>query len=332
MRLLVFEYITGGGLVDSVLPVSLLQEGTLMCNALLNDLRVINDLELVVLQDERLANTERIISTNIRYIQIARGDDIHAILTARQDDYDSVWLIAPETGGILAHWCQLFSAQGKFLYTSGEQAVSICQDKQATTRVLQQAGITCVPSVAFDSSKEYQPGSWVVKVNDSVGCEQVYLMHNAADFERIVAYLVSDKQYLIQPYIVGKVLSLSAFFYQGEACFICCNQQHIRIEQQQFVLAACTVNIAHNNTAKYQSLCAAIAAAMPQLYGYVGIDFIATACGENLILEINPRLTTSYTGIKQALGVNIAELLIKTPQQLPQINRSRNQQVLIAIE
>jgi len=55
MRLLVFEFITGGGFMNQPLPSSLLQEGYLMRNALLDDLRVLNGLELLVLQDERVA-------------------------------------------------------------------------------------------------------------------------------------------------------------------------------------------------------------------------------------------------------------------------------------
>ena len=33
MNILIFEYITGGGLVDEVLPASLVKEGELMLNA-----------------------------------------------------------------------------------------------------------------------------------------------------------------------------------------------------------------------------------------------------------------------------------------------------------
>jgi predicted ATP-grasp superfamily ATP-dependent carboligase len=33
------------------------------------------------------------------------------------------------------------------------------------------------------------------------------------------------------------------------------------------------------------------------------------------VVEINPRLTTSYVGLREAIGVNPAELIIKTLTQ-----------------
>jgi hypothetical protein len=52
-----------------------------------------------------------------------------------------------------------------------------------------------------------------------------------------------------------------------------------------------------------------IAAAIPDLWGYVGVDLVATASGP-VVLEVNPRLTTSYCGLRLALQVNAAELVL----------------------
>jgi len=48
-----------------------------------------------------------------------------------------------------------------------------------------------------------------------------------------------------------------------------------------------------------------VAQAIPGLWGYVGIDLVDTADGPQVI-EINPRLTTSYCGLASALGINPA--------------------------
>ena len=331
MRVLVFEYITGGGLVNTTLPASLLREGYLMRNALLDDLRTIKDLNLLVLKDERIAVDTIDSTTNIQYLNIVQGMDLESILSARQADYDCVWLIAPETDGILAHWCHFFSKQEKYLYTSGQIAVEICQDKLATSKLLQKAGIASVASRIYDFSAIQSQEKLVIKANNSVGCDQVYLLTSEQDWQKVKPKLQAEKSYIIQPYISGKSLSLSCLFFQGMAYFICCNLQHTRIEQQQFVLDACTVNILNENIEKYQLLCQSIAEAIPDLFGYAGIDFIETESGENLILEINPRLTTSYAGIKEALGLNIAELVFNLPGKPTEIIKSRNQQVRVVI-
>ncbi len=55
-----------------------------------------------------------------------------------------------------------------------------------------------------------------------------------------------------------------------------------------------------------------IGAALPGLHGIVGVDYIATANGP-VVVEVNPRLTTSYAGLRRSLGVNpaafVAELI-----------------------
>ena len=142
--------------------------------------------------------------------------------------------------------------------------------------------------------------------------------------------LKQNGQYILQPYIAGKVLSLSCLFYLGKAYLICCNEQHMKIEKQQFELLACTVNVQTKNSQIYQKLCQQIAGVIPELFGYVGIDFIQTESDKILILEINPRLTSSYAGIRKALGINVAELVLgMLNHQSPTLIKSKNQQVMV---
>ena len=48
MRILVFEYITGGGLLNEVLPEALAKEGDQMLQALAMDLAAIDSIDVVV--------------------------------------------------------------------------------------------------------------------------------------------------------------------------------------------------------------------------------------------------------------------------------------------
>ena len=54
MNILIFEYITGGGLVGEVLPSSLLSEGELMLNAVAKDFSEMTDVQVSVMRDYRL--------------------------------------------------------------------------------------------------------------------------------------------------------------------------------------------------------------------------------------------------------------------------------------
>ncbi len=365
MRILVFEFISGGGLLKNPLPDSLLHEGLLMRNALLDDLYSIINVELLVLQDERITSDKIRRQERLQYLTVSHEIELQTLLSAQQETYDTVWIIAPETDGILAFWCHFFSQQGKILATSAQQIAEICEDKFRTLMLCQNAAIPCVPSYLinlsavkqhtkgqllnslFNNGKSLNTGvlpnkafapfisklpKHILKVNNSVGCEEVYIFESEQHWKNILLKLSNDKQYIIQPYIIGKVLSLSCLFYQGKAYFICCNEQHMQIKQQQFKLLACTVNIQQEQIQAYQILCQQIADVFPELFGYVGIDFIQTNTGENLLLEINPRLTSSYAGIKEALGINVAELVLgMLNHQPPVIIKTNNESVLINI-
>ena len=53
---------------------------------------------------------------------------------------------------------------------------------------------------------------------------------------------------------------------------------------------------------------------MAGLAGYVGVDLVLGAAddgGEDRTIEINPRLTTSYVGLRALAEANLAEVLVK---------------------
>ena len=97
MRILAFEYITGGGLAGVPLPASLVREGELMARALLSDLAALPDVELVVPRDPRLS-AAGLPGTLLR-------PDPDRPLEAQWHDWiagvDAVWPVAPESDGVL---------------------------------------------------------------------------------------------------------------------------------------------------------------------------------------------------------------------------------------
>jgi predicted ATP-grasp superfamily ATP-dependent carboligase len=53
--------------------------------------------------------------------------------------------------------------------------------------------------------------------------------------------------------------------------------------------------------------------AVPGLLGYVGVDLVlgeAADGGEDVVIEINPRLTTSYVGLRRLARFNLAEAML----------------------
>jgi predicted ATP-grasp superfamily ATP-dependent carboligase len=146
-------------------------------------------------------------------------------------------------------------------------------------------------------------------VRDGVGCEQCFVCHDEDYFNKLLINLTHHEHYIIQPFINGIALSISVLFNKGVGQLLCINEQLIITHEQQFKLIGCNVNI-DLNTMPFQTLVDKIAIAFPELWGYAGIDLIQQN-KQLFVVEINPRLTSSYTGIREALGINVAELILQ---------------------
>ena len=96
---------------------------------------------------------------------------------------------------------------------------------------------------------------------------------------------------------------------KGEASVLSCNRQLIEQIDDGFRYHGSMLNDLQDYWAEFGLLARQVAQAMPGLAGYVGIDVIVGDTGIR-VLEVNPRLTTSYAGLEQAIGRNPAELIL----------------------
>ncbi len=329
MKILIFEFITGGGLAQKVLPESLFNEGKIMLQALISDLATIPVIQLTVLLDWRCRELK--ISETINVVWVSNEQNIYDILPDLIEASDFVWPVAPETDLELHKISTLVESKSKCLLNSSSQAVAICSDKFLTAQVLKNNGLDVVETNLLKSSSQKIVEPWVIKLKDGVGCEKSYFGTNQHEFDRINTQIECKDDYIIQPYIFGDVLSLSTLFKNGKAWLICCNRQQVAVKQNKFVLEACEVNISTKNCDIYQQLIDRVAQSISGLWGYVGIDIIQPEFEMPLILEINPRLTTSFAGINKTTGLRIGKEVINMINNNPEIQYIYNKQYTIKL-
>jgi tyramine---L-glutamate ligase len=326
LKVLVFEYITGGGMNKSDLPEALAREGLLMLQSLVNDLSRLDKVELAVMLDARLVSS---LAHNLHNTHIISQDqNCQQEFVRLLQCCDAVWPIAPESEGLLQALCKEVEGSGKILLTSPASAVAIAGDKWLTYKLLQRHSIKSVHTQRLVDF-EYLPGEWIIKPIDGVGCADSFLIVTQQDFDA-VSNRIAKENYIIQPHLQGEKTSLSCLFKQGRGWLLCANRQHFRLINKRYYLTRITVNFTPD-VSKYASLVNALANAMPECWGYVGIDLIETA-DEILVLEINPRLTTSYVGIHGALGINCADAVLDLLAGEPQLQATRNQPIDIKIK
>ena len=76
-------------------------------------------------------------------------------------------------------------------------------------------------------------------------------------------------------------------------------------------LSGIMVNIKDDRYIKIISIISKIKNILTGLRGFVGIDLLINV-KEIFIIEINPRLTTSFIGVYDTLGINIIDLIINS--------------------
>lgn len=330
MKILVFEYVNGGGFIGEDLPPSWVHEGWLMLDSVISELSSTPH-DIVLLLDER-CDTE--FSVDVDKIIVTANDDVLTVFSQAVEQCDAVLPIAPETEDILWILCSTVERLGKILLASSSEAVEQTSDKMKTFLALSERGIDTVPSHLLNQYPHfYAEEGTVIKARDGAGCENCFVCQTEEDFERLLSSVHHPKNYLVQPYISGMALSISALFKEGQAYLLSINRQYIEIhENQRLKLGHCDVNYpVEIPNSVFQALINQVAQTFSGLWGYVGIDLIKRD-GRLMIVEINPRLTSSYVGIQQALGIQPVIQMLALLDGEPDLNTTHNQTVSINLE
>ena len=299
------EYITGGGMRRETLPASLASEGELMLCALVGDLRILpHGLKLTILRDDRLPLPFQ--CEGIQTVMVGVTDSFQTLWLEWISCCDAIWPIAPETGGILEQLCLDVEAAGKNLLNCPSSAVRLAASKLKTARRLAESGLPVVPTEMLDGTHLPAWPAFVVKPDDGAGCEGALIIRDPVRFPT----LADRVGWIVQPLLEGETISLCVLFANGCARLLSCNLQQIERIGEGFALKGVAVNAFPDRDGSFQTLVEGIARAMPELWGYVGIDLILTGDGP-VILEINPRLTSSYAGLCLATGENPAGLVLQ---------------------
>ena len=305
MRVFIFEYVTGGGLLGVRLPASLVREGELMLRALVSDLALLEGVECVITRDARLARPP--LPAEVHFIHEAA--ELSQVWAETLDSVDAVWPIAPEHHGALERVSREVLEAGALLLNSRPAAVRAAASKLATIRLLEAYGAPVVATFTRTEVLPAIPGPWVLKPNDGVGCLGIRLYQDQDALRRDWDQAAEHGDLVAQPFLQGTAASLSLLVRDGHHALLAVNRQRIAVMDGNLLLLGCVVNGLDGNDPGLHRLAADVAEAMPGLWGYVGVDLISTPEGPRL-LEVNPRLTTSYVGLRESLGRNPAGLVL----------------------
>jgi predicted ATP-grasp superfamily ATP-dependent carboligase len=192
------------------------------------------------------------------------------------------------------------------LLGSRPPAIAVTASKTRTARALAWRGVPVVP--VYDPGAEAVPAiTWpvVLKPDDGAGCVDTRVYADLEAARRDWDACGRDARTVLQPYVEGEAASLSLLVRDGRAVILAVNRQHVARSRGALQFHGCSVNGLAAWRPLLANLANGIADALPDLWGYVGVDLILTENGA-VVLEVNPRLTTSYVGLRQSIDVNPA--------------------------
>jgi len=312
-RVFVFEYLTGGGLVDSdegAAP-TLLPLGLQMRDAMVDDLLQAGGFAVSAATCSRAPAPP----AGALPCQARPGESMFELVARQAALHDAVWLVAPETGGLLLQFAQQVPA-GRWLGCDAA-AIRLASSKRATLVRLAALGLST--PLAFEGLTP----RWVVKPDDGAGAVATTVYRSLAA-ARNAQRAAGEGVMTLEPWVDGHPMSLSVLCRDGNAELLSINRQRIELTGDgRLSYAGVDVDRVPRDGpagAALAKVAAQVARAMPGLRGFVGIDLVWHARQGPVVIEVNPRVTCAYAGLSARLGRNLAAELLADEARLERLH------------
>jgi tyramine---L-glutamate ligase len=311
MRVFVYEYVTGGGLWHEATNQphrSLLAEGDAMLQAVARDFASLDSVKVSVLRDVRL---QPLAIVDCAIVPVASASAESEALAKLALAADWTLLIAPETNGVLLDRCRTVESAGGRLLSPSAACVELASNKHATADALRRHGVPTPRGMLLRGDQRLPadfPFPAVAKPIDGCGSQGVRLIRRADDIQEI-----EDPLFVrIEEFIPGLAASVAAICgLAGNCALPACEQRLSR--NGRFTYLGGRLPLPPQLDERARRLALAAVNALPQPRGYIGVDLVlgedADGSGDRVI-EINPRLTTSYIGLRSLSRTNLASAML----------------------
>jgi tyramine---L-glutamate ligase len=314
MKVFVAEFVCGGGLARQAtneIPASLRREGAAMLAAIVADMSQIA--ETVVPLDARFETALGRLVTSAPTVKMFRIEPDKSIWSQWVDaarGCDSAIVVAPERDGMLSQAVAMLRAGGVDVIAGSGDFLRAASDKLQTAKVLLAAGIAH-PRYVATSDMRYESevatsSRFVMKPRDGCGTQHIQTFN---DYLAALAELTDDK--ILQPWVDGRAISISLIANGSGQTFLPAVSQELSSGTCEYTGG---IGPLDEDIQRRATLLAArvIAAMPPTARGFVGLDLlIGERPSEDCVIEINPRLTTSYVGLRRMIQGNLAARLVE---------------------
>jgi len=317
MRIFVYEYATGGGLWHESqwdAHAVYLREGRAMVQALTNDCAVLARTTVVTTRDARLPPLH---PPTCVVTEVGSIDEECAAIKRLSCTADWTILIAPETDNRLLARSRFVESAGGRLLSPPSSMVAVASSKHSTAELLAQRGVPVPRGVLLSASHRgpFQRFAFpcVIKPDDGCGSADVRRIDFLVEFEEHWRHASATQPTLrVEEWIPGLAASVAILCGPAGNHALAPCEQRLSQDGRFSYLGGC-LPLPRGLHERAQRLAIAAVSALDCPIGYVGVDLVlgdaADGSGDRVI-EINPRMTTSYVGLRAASRTNLVAAMI----------------------
>jgi predicted ATP-grasp superfamily ATP-dependent carboligase len=289
---------------------SLLSEGRAMLSAIVSDFAAIAGVEVTTLLAEN-REAEHFHAVCSTVVATQTHDSINAFerLAAAAD-----WtlVIAPEIDGILVEKCRRVREVGGRLLGPDIDLIELLSDKHRTAECLAGHNVPVCRGIRLEADPLDRgrlagfPFPAVVKPLDGCGSLGVRRVRNIDDVGK------GDVPRRLEQYVPGFAASVAAIC-GPKVCQLLPPCAQRLSDDGTFQYLGGSVPIAPALSARATALARRAIEALPEPIGYIGVDMVLgndVNGNDDVVIEINPRLTTSYVGLRRLANSNLAHVML----------------------
>jgi predicted ATP-grasp superfamily ATP-dependent carboligase len=229
-------------------------------------------------------------------------------------------VVAPETDGLHERCCRAVERVGGRLLGPSSGAVALTADKHALADHWRQHGVR-TPATTDRRPTRCEAFPVVWKPRDGAGSTATFLLRDGLDVVRAEAVVAAEHPgpMVLQQYAPGRPASVAFLCGPAGNVPLVPAFQHLS-DDGRFKYLGGELPIPPDLAARAVALASRAIDCVPGLLGFVGVDLVlgdAPDGSRDHAIEINPRLTTSYVGLRALAEFNLAGAMLAAAEGRP---------------